>query len=433
MSHSSQSMVESPSMEKDLTLADSPAYRRNIENFDNAAKVLNLDSNIARRLRQPERILIVSVPVRMDDGTVNVYTGYRVQHNDSLGPYKGGIRFHEEVDLGEVSALAMSMTWTCAVMGLPLGGGKGAVKVDPFRLSRRELQNLTRRYTAEILPIIGPNTDVPAPDMGTNEQTMAWIVDTFSQRLGHFAPAIVTGKPVEVGGSVLRSEATGRGVVYTIEEAANEIGLNLKGATYVLHGFGNVGTFAAQEMTKRGAKLIAVADVSGGYVNKSGFDVHQLFEHVRRNRTLEGIAAERVPALDVLTVPCDVLIPAATGHVIDSNNAPKIKCKIMAEGANGPTMPEADVILERNGVFTIPDIVCNAGGVTVSYFEWVQGGMHFFWNEEEIDTRLQAIIRKGYRGARAFAKDHNVPTRIAALCVGISRVDKAMRLRGLYA
>lgn len=417
-----------------LLFETSPAYQRVIANFESAAAVLNLDPNTAARLRRPEKILIVSVPVRMDDGSVKVFTGYRVQHNDSLGPYKGGIRYHPEVDVGEVCALAMQMSWKTAVAGLPLGGAKGGVRVDPYRLSYQELQRLTRRYTAEIMPLIGPEIDIPAPDMGTNERTMAWIMDTFSARSGKFVPEVVTGKPVDVGGSAVRTEATGRGVVYTTMEAAAEIGLKLGGATVVLHGFGNVGTFAAIDFAKLGAKVIAVADVSGGYVNESGIDVPRFIEHAKKHRSLEGIdGAERIAAEDVLTIPCDVLVPAATGHVITKENAPRVKCKILAEGANGPTMPDADPILDASGIATIPDIVCNAGGVIVSYFEWVQGGMNFFWSEDEIDSRLHRILSSGYRNVRRFAQENNVTTRTAALCVGISRIDRTMRLRGLYA
>lgn len=417
----------------DLNWENSPARLRGLENFNQAAEVLNLDPNTAGRLRRPERTLVVSVPVRMDNGKVEVFTGFRVQHNDSLGPFKGGIRFHPDVDLGEVAALAMSMTWKCAIMNLPLGGAKGGIRVDPTKLSRTENQNMTRRYTAEIFPVIGPDIDIPAPDMGTNETTMAWMMDTYSQRHGKWTPEIVTGKPVDVGGSVLRKEATGRGVVYTIEEAARDIGMSLKGATYVLHGFGNVGTHAALEMQKRGAKLIAVADVSGGYVNPAGFDPAALIQHVEKHRSLAGTAGDKIGIDDVLTVPCDVLIPAATGHVITTENARKVKCKILAEGANGPTMPDADPILKDNGVYIIPDFVCNAGGVIVSYFEWVQGGMNFFWSEEEIDKRLTDLILGGYRRARDFSRQRNVPFRTAALCVAISKVDRTMRWRGLYA
>jgi glutamate dehydrogenase (NAD(P)+) len=417
-----------------LLFEDSPAYRRAIRNFELAASVLNLDPNTAGRLRRPEKILIVSVPVRMDDGSVKVFTGYRVQHNDSLGPYKGGIRYHPDVDVGEVCALAMQMSWKTAVMGLPLGGAKGGVRCDPLKLSYTELQNLTRRYTAEILPLIGPEVDIPAPDMGTNERTMAWIMDTYSQRSGRFCPEIVTGKPVDVGGSVLRTEATGRGVVYTTLEAAREIGLKLEGATVVLHGFGNVGVHAALEFVQRGARVIAVADVSGGYVNTAGIDVQRFAAWVAKNRSLEGIdGADRVAANDVLTIPCDILVPAATGHVITEHNARQVRCRILAEGANGPTTTEADPILIDNGVYIIPDIVCNAGGVIVSYFEWVQGGMNFFWREEEIDSRLQHVLRDGFLRVRSFARNANVPMRIAAMCVGISRIDRTMRLRGLYA
>jgi glutamate dehydrogenase (NAD(P)+) len=270
--------------------------------------------------------------------------------------------------------------------------------------------------------------------MGTNDRTMAWIMDTYSQRNGRFIPQVVTGKPVDVGGSVLRKEATGRGVVYTVEEAAKDTGLNLKGATVVLHGFGNVGTFAALGFAERGAKIIGVADVTGGYVNKKGFDAAAMVKHVEKNGSLAGGDwGDRMLSDDILTVPCDILVPAATGHCITAENAPRIECKVMAEGANGPTMPEADAILEKQGVFIVPDIVCNAGGVIVSYFEWVQGGMNFFWSEEEIDTRLNTILRGGYARMRKFARERNVPNRIAAQCVGIQRVDVSTRLRGLYA
>lgn len=417
-----------------LRLDDSPAYRRTLENFNKAAEVINLDPNVAARLRLPERMLIVSVPVRMDDGHVEVFTGYRVQHNDSLGPYKGGIRFHPEVDVGEVTSLAMQMTWKTSLAGLPFGGAKGGVSVDPAKLSYNETQRLTRRYTAEIMPVIGADVDIPAPDMGTNERTMAWFMDTYSQRSGRLVAGIVTGKPLDLGGSKLRAEATGRGVVYTTMFACEEIGLKLEGATVAIHGFGNVGAHAAQEFARRGAKVIAIADISGGYVNQRGFDVEAMVAHVKSHRTLEGIeSGDRVAGLDVLTVPCDILVPAAIGEVINGQNAPKIRCKILAEGANGPTMVDGDKVLDQAGVFVIPDILCNAGGVIVSYFEWVQNGMSFFWSEEEIDTRLHRILKDAYTRTRKMAKERRVPNRIAALCEGISRVDRTMRLRGLYA
>ncbi|MEP0842205.1 MAG: Glu/Leu/Phe/Val dehydrogenase [Phycisphaerae bacterium] len=412
----------------------SPARRQSLENFNRAAELLNLDHNIAVRLRRPEKIIIISVPIRMSDGSVRVFNGYRVQHNDSCGPYKGGIRYHPDVDLGEVAALAMSMTWKCALMNLPLGGAKGGVEVDPLTLTREELQALTRRYTAELLANIGPERDIPAPDMGTNEQTMSWIMDTYSQHAGQTTPEIVTGKPVVLGGSALRKEATGRGAVYCIEEAAREIGLKLEGSTFVVHGYGNVGSVAAMEMIARGARCVAVADRSGGYVNPGGIPLEALQAHLARSRTLEGFTGgDRVEPGEVLTVPCDVLIPAATGQVLTAANAPRVRCRILAEGANAPTMPEADAILLDNGVHIIPDILCNAGGVTVSYFEWVQGGMHFFWSESEIDERLSKLMKSAYHRVRQFARERHIPDRMAALCIGIARVDDVMRRRGLYA
>ena len=419
-----------------ITLAwdQSPARQQSLTNFRQAADVLKLDENTATRLRRPERILVVSVPVRMDNGSVEVFTGYRVQHNDSRGPYKGGIRYHPDLDLGEVAALAMSMNWKCGLMNLPLGGAKGGVSVDPLKLSAAEPQNLTRRYTAELLSNIGPDKDILAPDMGTNEQTMAWIMDTYSQHSGGTVPEVVTGKPVECGGSALRREATGRGVVYCVEEAADEIGLELSSATFVMHGFGNVGSVAALELAERGATCVAVADVSGGIVDHDGIDVQNLCAHIATNRTLEGYErGDGVAGDGVLSVPCDILIPAANGQVIDSANAHDIQCRILAEGANAPTMPDADPILNENGVHIIPDILCNAGGVTVSYFEWVQGGMNLFWLADEIDRRLRGMMKDAYRRVRTFANERNISNRTASLCIGISAVDVTMRRRGLYA
>jgi glutamate dehydrogenase (NAD(P)+) len=412
----------------------SPARQRSLHNFRLAADVLKLDKNTTARLQRPEHIIIVALPIRMDNGDIQVFTGYRVQHNDSRGPYKGGIRYHPDVDLGEVTSLAMAMTWKTALMNLPLGGAKGGIQVDPLRLSRAERQGLTRRYTAEILPNIGPKKDIPAPDMGTNEQTMAWIMDTYSQHMGGYEPAIVTGKPVDFGGSAMRREATGRGVVYCIEEAAKEINLDLRGATFVTHGYGNVGSVAAIELVNRGATCVGLADVSGGYVNLDGIPMTKINEHLREAETFEGFnCGDRISANDVLTVPCDIVIPAAVGQVITEKNAPKMQCRILAEGANGPTMPEADPILLENGTYIIPDILCNAGGVTVSYFEWVQGGMGFFWSEQEIDERLSRLIKEAFHKVRHFSDERGISNRIAALATGIARVDRTMRWRGLYA
>jgi glutamate dehydrogenase (NAD(P)+) len=412
----------------------SPARQFSLRNFRQAAAILELDRNVAVRLRRPGRVIVVTIPVRMDDGSVEVATGYRVQHNDARGPYKGGIRFHPHVDLGEVAALATNMTWKCGLMNLPLGGAKGGVEIDPLRLSRTELQNLTRRYTAELLPNIGPVKDIPAPDMGTNEQTMAWIMDTYSKHAGGSVPQVVTGKPVACGGSALRREATGRGAVYCIEEAAREIGLTLKGATFAVHGFGNVGSVAAHDLIARGAKCVALADVSGGYVDRSGIDISSALEHLSANATLEGFhRGKRVAPDDILTESCDILIPAAIGNVITAENASRLGCRILAEGANHPTTPEADTFLERDGVFVLPDILCNGGGVVVSYFEWVQGGMHFFWTADEIDTRLHNIMKNAFADVRRFATERGVSNRMAAMCIGISRVDQTMRQRGLYA
>jgi glutamate dehydrogenase (NAD(P)+) len=398
-----------------LSWDESPARQQSLENFVEAAEILELDENIATRLRRPEKIIIVSIPVRKDDSSVEVLTGYRVQHNDSRGPYKGGIRYHPRTDLGEIAGLAMQMT-------------------DPIRLSATELQNLTRRYTAELLTDIGPGKDIPAPDMGTNEQTMAWIMDTFSQHAGGSVPEVVTGKPADCGGSAMRREATGRGVVYCIEEAAEEIGLELKGATFAVHGFGNVGSVVAADLVARGAKCIAVADVSGGYVRPEGIDLAKIKQHLAEHRTLEGFnQGDRVEPEEVLVVPCDLLVPAATGQVITGDNAASVQCKILAEGANAPTMPEADRILLESDTLVIPDILCNAGGVTVSYFEWVQGGMRFFWSASEIDARLHTLMKGAYHEVRKLSGDRGLSRRMAALCLGITRVHETMRRRGLYA
>ncbi|HEU5464529.1 MAG TPA: Glu/Leu/Phe/Val dehydrogenase [Candidatus Binatia bacterium] len=412
----------------------SAASEMAIEQFDAAAHKLSVDPNVAGRLRRPDRALIVSVPTRMDDGRVHVFTGYRVQHNDVLGPFKGGVRYHPAVTLGEVSALAMWMTWKCSLVGLPLGGAKGGIACDPAELSRNELQSMTRRFTAEIINVIGPEVDVPAPDMGTNEQVMAWIMDTYSQHKGHAVPEIVTGKPVAIGGTLGRREATGRGVVFTILEAAKHLKLDLTHCTAVVQGFGNVGSVAAKELAKIGVKIIGVADRTGGFFDAKGLPIEKLLEVADKNHSLERCPyGENISNQELLELKCDVLVPAALELQITEVNAPRLQCRIVAEGANGPTTPQADAILRERGIFLIPDVLANAGGVVVSYFEWVQDLQNFFWTEEEVNSKLRDILVKAFNQVLAMSQKHAVDMRMAALMIGIDRVVRAMLWRGLYA
>ena len=413
---------------------ETPISRMAVEQFERAAKHLDLDPNISERLKRPQRALIVSVPIRMDDGSVEVFDGYRVQHNMALGPCKGGIRYHHEVNLGEVTALAMWMSWKCALAGLPMGGAKGGIRCHPETMSRNELQNMTRRYAAEIFSFIGPDTDIPAPDMGTNQQTMAWIMDTYSQHRGFSTPGVVTGKPVSIGGSLGRIESTGRGVVRTVVEAAKYLNLSLNGATAAIQGFGNVGSISAKYLSQSGCKIIAVSDSKTAITNSKGFDIEKLIEHKIQNKTLKGFPeAEPISHDELLEMKCDILIPAALGRVINEKNASKIKCKIISEGANGPTTNEADEILIDKGIFVIPDILANSGGVIVSYFEWVQGLQNYFWSEEEISKNLQKIIKKSFHETLSLSQKKKVPMRIAALMLGIRKISDAMLVRGLYA
>jgi glutamate dehydrogenase (NAD(P)+) len=412
----------------------SPASEMAVQQFDVAAARLQLDANVAARLRRPDRAMIVSVPTRMDDGHVHVFTGYRVQHNDVLGPFKGGIRYHPAVDLGEVSALAMWMTWKCSLVGLPLGGAKGGIACDPAELSRQEMQSMTRRFTAEIINIIGPEVDVPAPDMGTNEQVMAWIMDTYSQHKGHAVPEVVTGKPVAIGGTLGRREATGRGLVYVAIEAAKHLDLNLAKSTAVVQGFGNVGSVAVRELGKIGVKIVGVSDRTGGFYDPKGLPVENLMEVAEKNHSLEGCPyGEKITNEELLKLDCDLLVPAALEMQITQANAARLKCRVLAEGANGPTTPEADAILRDKGIFVIPDILANAGGVVVSYFEWVQDLQNFFWSEEEVHKKLQDILVKAFHQVLDMSRQQNVDMRMAALMIGIERVAKAMLWRGLYA
>ena len=405
-----------------------------VEQFNEAAARLNLDPNLAVRLRRPDRALVISVPTRMDDGRVNVFTGYRVQHNDVLGPFKGGLRYHPAVNLGEVSALAMWMTWKCSLVGLPLGGAKGGIACDPAELSRHELQSMTRRYTAEILNFIGPEVDVPAPDMGTNEQVMAWIMDTYSQHKGHAVPEIVTGKPVAIGGTLGRREATGRGVVYTIIEAAKHLGIDLPKCTAAVQGFGNVGSVVVKELANIGVKVIGVSDRTGGFYDAKGLPVERLLEVADKNHSLEGCPyGDTISNSQLLELQCDILVPAALEMQITHENAARLQCRILAEGANGPTTLDADAILQEKGIFLIPDILANAGGVVVSYFEWVQDLQNFFWTEDEVNRKLRDMLVKAFHDVLNASQKQKVGMRLAALMIGIDRVARAMLWRGLYA
>jgi glutamate dehydrogenase (NAD(P)+) len=412
---------------------DSPMLRTALAQLDQVAGRLRLDQDIHERLRHPRRALVVSIPVRMDAGNTAVFTGYRIHHNSVLGPTKGGLRYDTEVTLGEVSALAMLMSWKCALMGLPYGGAKGGVRCDPRKLSRRELEGLTRRYTAEIILLIGPDLDIPAPDMGTDEQTMAWMMDTYSMTQGRTVPGVVTGKPLIIGGSAGRREATGRGIVYTLYQAARRLGQELRGRRVVVQGFGNVGSVAARLLWREGGVIAGVSDIKGGIWKPDGIDIRQLEAHVAEAGGVAGFpGAEPVSNVDLLSQPCDILIPAAVGSVIHADNAESIKATIIAEGANAPTTPEADVILRERGVTVIPDILANAGGVVVSYFEWVQGLQYYFWRESEITTRLQEVMTRAFNRVWTLASKEGTDLRTAALMEGIRRVGEGYRIRGLY-
>jgi glutamate dehydrogenase (NAD(P)+) len=399
------------------------------------AREIGLDEGVAQRMMVPKRSQVVAVPVRMEDGRQETFVGYRVQHSLTSGPSKGGLRYAKNVDLGEVAALAMWMSWKCGIMNLPFGGAKGGIAVDPAELKGGEKERLTRRFTDEIQNIIGPRVDVMAPDMGTDEQTMAWIYDTYSMKVGYACPEIVTGKPVELGGCVGRKEATGRGVVYCISEALAELNINPEGATAVVQGFGNVGSVTCEELVRIGTKVVAVGDRYGAIRNSRGIDVPKLFDYVGRNerKTVVGFPeAEAIPDSDLLTTPCTVLVPAAMERVITEANAGKLRCRVLAEGANGPTTPEADAILASADVYVIPDILCNAGGVTVSYFEWVQDLAQFMWDEDEVNSQLKKQMLRAFGRVRAEAKARKVTNRTAALSIGVQKVAREKARRGLY-
>jgi glutamate dehydrogenase (NAD(P)+) len=403
------------------------------QQFDIAADRLKMEPGLRQVLREPRRELTVHFPVKMDDGSVQVYTGYRVQHNLGRGPAKGGIRFHQDVSLDEVKALAMWMTWKCAVVGIPFGGGKGGVIVDPKKLTRKELEALSRRFFTEIEVLVGPEKDIPAPDVNTNAQVMAWFMDTYSMHQGYTVPGVVTGKPVSLGGSEGRNEATARGAVFTIVEAASHLHLHLDDATVVVQGFGNAGSIAAQLMAEQGSTILAVSDSTAGIYNSNGLDVNRVIAWKSEHGTVGGFpGAEAVTNEQLLEIPCDVLIPAALENQITAANADRIKAKIIAEAANGPTTPEADDILYRNGIFLIPDILCNAGGVTVSYFEWVQDLNRDHWSEKEVNEKLREIMVRSFHETLDIALREQVNMRLAAYLLAVDRVSAATALRGLY-
>ena len=408
-------------------------YQIALRQLDHVAGILKLDDDIHAILQKPKRELTVNFPVQIEGNGTRMFTGYRVQHNTSRGPAKGGLRFHPETDLDEVRALAMWMTWKCAIVNIPFGGAKGGVVCDPKTLTRSELEDLTRRYTTEISIIIGPDSDIPAPDVGTNGQIMAWLMDTYSMHAGHTVPAVVTGKPVSIGGSEGRIDATGLGVVLVTEEAFKKRGWSMEGATVAIQGFGNVGSAAARIFYKHGAKVIAVSDVSGGITSSRGLDIPALVAYVARTGSVASFpGTEFVSNNDILALECDVLVPAALQGQITGANAGEVRARMVVEGANGPTTPDADAILGSRGILLIPDVLANAGGVTVSYFEWVQDIQSFFWSESQVNARLARIMRRAFAEVWAASETHRVDLRTAAYLVGVARVAEATLTRGIY-
>ena len=426
--------MPSPFVDDAKEIKEDNPFESMMQRFDEAAKRLDLDPNIYKILRWPNREITLYIPVLMDDGNYQVFTGYRVQHNFARGPAKGGIRYSPDVSLDEVRALAAWMTWKCAVVNIPFGGGKGGIVCDPREMSQRELERMTRRYTSDLMDFIGPERDVPAPDMNTNEQIMAWMMDTYSMHMRHTVTAVVTGKPIEIGGSRGRREATGRGLLFVCNEACKKFNLDINNTRVVIQGAGNVGGTAALLMHAEGYKVIGIADITGALYNRKGLDVSGVLRYLKENKTVEGYTeAEHVSAAELLEVECEILMPAATENQITSHNADRIKCRILAEGANGPTTADADQIISAKNIFVIPDILANAGGVTVSYFEWVQDRMGFFWNEQTVNTRLHDIMVESFNDVVRVAEKYQVNTRLAAYMLAIDRVAYDTRLRGIYA
>jgi glutamate dehydrogenase (NAD(P)+) len=412
---------------------NSPTFQMAYNQLDAVADAIDIDRGVLQRLSLPKRAIVVSIPVRMDDGNTEMFIGYRVQHSLTSGPSKGGLRYHPNVDLGEVAALAMWMSWKCGIMNLPFGGAKGGIAVDAAHLSRGELERLTRRFTEELINVIGPRMDVMAPDLGTDEQTMAWIMDTYSMKVGYACPEIVTGKPLEIGGCYGRREATGRGVTYCILEAMKLLKQPPEDATAVVQGFGNVGSAACGELSQRGVRIIAVSDRYGAITNPHGIDIAALLRHVNSGKLLRDFpGAEPIDPAEMLTLPCTVLVPAALERQITGANAGKLHCRILAEAANGPTTPEADAILNPSDIFIIPDVLCNAGGVTVSYFEWVQDIQQFLWSEEEVNQKLQRLMLRAFNQVTQLANSRKLTMRTAALSLGVEKIAKEKMRRGLY-
>lgn len=427
-------MTVHPYADDPRSIKETNPFESMMSRFDEAARLINLDPNIYKILRAPSREITVYIPTLMDDGRIEVFTGYRVQHSFARGPAKGGIRYAPDVSLDEVRALAAWMTWKCAVVNVPFGGAKGGIVCDPQSMSTTELERMTRRYTAELLDFFGPEKDVPAPDMNTNEQVMAWIMDTYSMHARHTVTAVVTGKPIEIGGSRGRREATGRGILFVTNEACKKFNMDIANTRVVVQGSGNVGGIGAQLMQHEGYKIIAISEMKGGLYNPNGLDVDDVLNYLKENKTYEGYKeADYITNAELLEIECDVLVPAATENQITSANADKIKCKIMSEGANGPTTASADQVLYDKGVYVIPDILANAGGVTVSYFEWVQDRMGFFWREDEVNARLKDTMVDSFWAVDKYAEKHGVNMRIAAYMLAIDRVAYDLKLRGVYA
>ncbi len=415
-------------------LLANPVFAMAVSQFDRVADFLKLPADIRERCKWPKRIITVTVPIRRDDGTTEVFFGHRVQHHLTRGPVKGGLRYHPDVNVGEVAALAMWMNWKCALLDLPFGGGKGGISCKPSEMSDGELERMTRRYTMEMIPFIGPEIDVMAPDMGTNEQTMAWITDTYSTHSGHLVPSIVTGKPLTLQGSAGRTRATGHGVAFLASNALSKLGIKEESATAIIQGFGNVGLYTAVTLASYGVKIIGISDASGALWNQDGIDIDSLRAYVSVHKVISGFpAAESIDPNEMLIRKCDILAPCAVGGVIHANNAAQLNCKILAEGANGPTTPEADLIIEkRNDIFVIPDILCNAGGVTVSYFEWVQNLQRFQWTEKEVISKLETKLHAAIEQVTSYAAKNKLPSRMAAQAIAITTVANAKSTRGLF-